>query len=338
MTTKFMITAANNGKMEVISANLSLTVGRSEENDIQLLDPKVSRFHCKIENTDRGIMLFDLLSKNGSFVNGVKCETTQLNKGDILKIGDNILTFTPLPTPTGENYEKTMVIDALPAAGSHEMRTRQFEVKKRGSVLSRQTSMSSTVGKFSVSSLFSKRSKLSNFFEQNKIYLTAAGIFCLALVFFSGNHIIDTFRQPDPQKEASARSTSQSSTSPDIKTEEKRTSTQENIEKSIRVAREASTILATGDFAKAILLFNEALSYDAENILAKEGIAETHAHVDRLANICFEKGQQGLKAFRYQEALKEFETVTLLLKDRNDDKLFLEANKLINQARQKITD
>jgi tetratricopeptide (TPR) repeat protein len=332
MTTQFMITAANLSKREAVSASLSLTVGRSEENDIQLPDPKVSRFHCKIENTDQGIMLFDLVSKNGSYVNGVKCDTALLNKGDILKIGDNIFSFTPLPTLPDENHEKTIVIDALPLAESLEMRTRQFEENKRAEVFTKQSSLFSIARKLPLSSLSPGVIKLFNLYKQKTIYLAATGIFCLALIFFLIQFITDK-----SQQSISPSSASGLSPTADPKKPEQRTATRENIEKANQIAREANTILATGDFAKAISLFNDALSYDANNLLAKEGIAEAHASIDRLANICFTKGQQGLKEFKYKEALKEFETVMLLLKDRSNHRLYVEAKKLLEQAQLKVS-
>ncbi len=328
MTTQFQI---NQGYKEVVSAPLSLTVGRSGENDIQLLDPKVSRFHCKIEHTDRGIMLFDLLSKNGSYVNGVKRDTAQLDKGDVLKIGDNIFTLDPPTTLTGGIVEKTMVTDALPWVEPQEKRTQEIEVK-RGGVLPGQASMSSKIGNLRLSSLFSKKSHLVHFFKQHKIYIAATVIFFWALILFSVKFLANASQQTNPQKLASIESSTQVTTSARIESSGKRTATPEDIENATRIAREASTILETGGFVQAISLFNEALSYDAENILAKEGIAEAHIYVDSLANICFARGQQGLKAFKYQEALKEFETVMLLLKDRPHHDLFMEANKLIRQA------
>ncbi len=332
MTTPFKITVAYQGKKKVVSAHLSLTVGRSKANDIQLLDPKVSRFHCKIEHTGQGIILFDLLSKNGSYVNGVKRDTTQLDKGDVLKIGDSIFTLTPPTTPVGGVMEKTMVTDSLPWFEPQEKRTQEFEVKKKG-VLPVQASMSSKVEKLRQANVFSQGLQLVNFLEHNKTYLAATVIFCLAFIFFSTKFFTDTHQQTNPQRVASIHSSTQTTT-PRV---EKPTASPEDRENATRIAREANTILDTGGVVQAISMFSEALSYDAENILAQKGIAEAHTQVESLANICFARGQQGLKAFRYQEALTELETVLLLLKDRPYHELFMEANKLIRQAQIKVT-
>ncbi|MCS6885821.1 MAG: GGDEF domain-containing protein [Acidobacteriota bacterium] len=74
-------------------------VGRSDEADIQVDDEKVSRKHLKISlskssiNGDTLVIVSDLNSKNGIFVNGVRTLQQQLRNGDKIKIGDTILKF-----------------------------------------------------------------------------------------------------------------------------------------------------------------------------------------------------------------------------------------------------
>ena len=47
-----------------------LTIGREEGNCIQLNDERISRFHLKIQEDQRKIVLTDLQSTNGTRVNG----------------------------------------------------------------------------------------------------------------------------------------------------------------------------------------------------------------------------------------------------------------------------
>ena len=63
-------------------------LGRSEECDVQLPGRAVSRRHAQILQTDRGYLLTDLGSKNGTFVNGkeVRGEPYRLKDGDELQI------------------------------------------------------------------------------------------------------------------------------------------------------------------------------------------------------------------------------------------------------------
>lgn len=59
----------------------------------------VSRRHAQITSTGVGATLTDLNSKNGTFVNGLKCEPntpTALKSGDIITLADEEFTFTSL--------------------------------------------------------------------------------------------------------------------------------------------------------------------------------------------------------------------------------------------------
>ncbi len=66
-----------------------VTLGRHPDNSIMLKDDKVSRFHCKVERTDEGIVVQDLKSRNGIRVNGEKTRFAPLCPGDLLKVGNS---------------------------------------------------------------------------------------------------------------------------------------------------------------------------------------------------------------------------------------------------------
>ncbi len=70
-----------------------ITIGREEDNDIQLNDERVSRVHAKIQE-DRGqVILTDLNSTNGSRVNGHPVQLRVLRPGDHLQIGRCTLLY-----------------------------------------------------------------------------------------------------------------------------------------------------------------------------------------------------------------------------------------------------
>lgn len=70
-----------------------ITIGREEDNDIQLNDERVSRVHAKIQE-DRGqVILTDLNSTNGSRVNGHPVQLRVLRPGDHLQLGRCTLLF-----------------------------------------------------------------------------------------------------------------------------------------------------------------------------------------------------------------------------------------------------
>ncbi|MCA8997479.1 MAG: FHA domain-containing protein [Planctomycetaceae bacterium] len=68
-----------------------LTIGREEDNDIQLNDERVSRFHAKIQTDGEKFILTDLQSTNGTRVNGHPVTMRILRPGDLVMIGRCIL-------------------------------------------------------------------------------------------------------------------------------------------------------------------------------------------------------------------------------------------------------
>ena len=65
----------------------SLTLGRARSNSIVLDDMLVSRHHARISADDQGLIIEDLGSRNGTFVNGRRVQTTRLHEGDRIGIG-----------------------------------------------------------------------------------------------------------------------------------------------------------------------------------------------------------------------------------------------------------
>jgi pSer/pThr/pTyr-binding forkhead associated (FHA) protein len=70
-----------------------ITIGREEGNAIQLNDDRVSRFHVKIQEDDRQLVLTDLESTNGTRVNGEDIQLRILRYGDLITIGRSVLLF-----------------------------------------------------------------------------------------------------------------------------------------------------------------------------------------------------------------------------------------------------
>ena len=76
-----------------------LSIGRSREADIPLLDDKVSRIHCGIRLSDGEFYLKDLKARNGTFVNGTRVEDTiKLKQGDRIQIGSTIFVLEAVST------------------------------------------------------------------------------------------------------------------------------------------------------------------------------------------------------------------------------------------------
>ena len=70
----------------------SITIGRSVSSTIQLVDRRMSRHHAEIRSEGPRIVLQDVGSKNGTFLNGVRLrEPTQLQHDDRIQVGDTVL-------------------------------------------------------------------------------------------------------------------------------------------------------------------------------------------------------------------------------------------------------
>ncbi len=78
----------------------SLIIGRSSKADIQIDQESVSRNHCKIINTGKTIMVRDLGSTNGTYINDELVDEYVLRDGDFIKIGRCIFKFL-----SGSNIE-----------------------------------------------------------------------------------------------------------------------------------------------------------------------------------------------------------------------------------------
>lgn len=70
-----------------------ISIGREEDNSIQLNDERVSRFHVKIQEDGGKVILTDLGSTNGTRVNGHPVQIRVLRPGDQLGIGRCLLIY-----------------------------------------------------------------------------------------------------------------------------------------------------------------------------------------------------------------------------------------------------
>lgn len=83
------------------------TVGRSADCTIPLDFQGISRKHFTVKTKNRDVVIEDLGSANGTFLNNSKIETHQtLNKGDMVKLGSIALKFLPKGDTERLTYDK----------------------------------------------------------------------------------------------------------------------------------------------------------------------------------------------------------------------------------------
>jgi DNA-binding NtrC family response regulator len=76
-------------------AELAMTIGSGSGNDVLLSDPTISRRHLVIEPLPDGVILRDLGSTNGSFVQGARFQELTLGFGTEVTIGQTVLKYVP---------------------------------------------------------------------------------------------------------------------------------------------------------------------------------------------------------------------------------------------------
>src|SRR3954454_672525 len=100
-------------KLVVLSAGLSgrthelnvdkTTIGRVDDNTFQIADPSVSSHHCEVLLRGSDVVVKDLNSTNGSFLNGEKFSEVVLKPGQTLRLGQIELQLLtegmPVPEP-----------------------------------------------------------------------------------------------------------------------------------------------------------------------------------------------------------------------------------------------
>jgi hypothetical protein len=70
----------------------AMVMGRSDETDVVLDDPYASEFHLRLVAQENGLMLHDLGSTNGTYVNGRRVSApTQLRRGDTIQVGKTVM-------------------------------------------------------------------------------------------------------------------------------------------------------------------------------------------------------------------------------------------------------
>lgn len=78
-----------------------LVIGRDEDCDLVLSDPKVSRRHASLDRAaDGSAVVRDLGSSNGTWVNGERIQSAALRGHEQIQVGETVLATSPQPPST----------------------------------------------------------------------------------------------------------------------------------------------------------------------------------------------------------------------------------------------
>jgi len=93
-----VLSAGLNGRTHELNVDKT-TIGRVEDNTFQIVDPSVSSHHCEVLLRGTDVVIKDLNSTNGSFINNEKISESVLKPGQTLRLGQIELQLIPEGAP-----------------------------------------------------------------------------------------------------------------------------------------------------------------------------------------------------------------------------------------------
>jgi len=95
----------------------SLTLGRAKECDISIADTRLSRRHTELSCEGRRVIITDLGSINGTFVNGARIQQPQeLHHGDRVRVGPLEFCYEEVAPPEPEIPERPTIVMEEPSS------------------------------------------------------------------------------------------------------------------------------------------------------------------------------------------------------------------------------
>jgi hypothetical protein len=102
------------GKSYELKADMN-TIGRVDDNTFQISEASVSSHHCEVFLKGKDVMVKDLNSTNGTFINGERVSEAALKPGQILRLGQiemRLETGEAAPA-TKKQFDQTRVIGGV---------------------------------------------------------------------------------------------------------------------------------------------------------------------------------------------------------------------------------
>ncbi len=114
------------------------TIGRSETNGICLWSEGISRTHATLVRTDRGVVIRDEGSTNGTYVNDQRIEEAALQSGDLRKLGAALLKFLVGDDLEGAYYDESACHQELYRLATVDRLTQVFNRRYFREMLARE--------------------------------------------------------------------------------------------------------------------------------------------------------------------------------------------------------
>ena len=110
-----LILVRGDGRQSEIPLKARAIIGRQTDCQIRIPSSGISRHHCELTLADGKVLLRDMGSSNGTFVNRKKIQQAQLVAGDLIGIGDLVFVVRIDGNPATIDSEDALDEGAAPA-------------------------------------------------------------------------------------------------------------------------------------------------------------------------------------------------------------------------------
>ena len=123
------------------------TIGRVEDNTFQIAEPSVSSHHCEVLLRGNDVVVRDLNSTNGTFINGEKVTESVIKPGQILRLGQIEMRLeTDAPAaPAKKHMDQTLVMQRGVSLNELEQGARGGGFDTKGAGFSKKTDKGSKI-------------------------------------------------------------------------------------------------------------------------------------------------------------------------------------------------
>ncbi len=167
------------------------TIGRVEDNTFQIAEPSVSSHHCEVLLRDNNVVIKDLDSTNGTYINNQKIAESVLKPGQTLRLGNVELRLDTGAPSAGGTPASAPAPAPAPAGASAKKATESTMIMPRGVSLGELESGGGRPAGFDTNKEFSKKSdKVNHIFLIIGIVaaLLIIGLIIYAITLTGGNH------------------------------------------------------------------------------------------------------------------------------------------------------
>jgi hypothetical protein len=129
----FSIVSQDEDKELTLQLGQTIVIGRKSAGPGLVTDASISGTHCQITFTDEGLKLYDLQSKNGTYLNGIRVDNSEMFMGDEVRLGGTLFKLV-------ERKMDSQAVQMLTFPGPHKERiNHELRVDFTGARLQNQT-------------------------------------------------------------------------------------------------------------------------------------------------------------------------------------------------------